>query len=58
MNEANGSPTTDHRPEREPDRSACPFCGIVSGRLGAAVLYEDSSTLAFLDITAVAEGGH
>ena len=52
MNEANGFPTADHRPERP----ACPFCRIVSGRLAAAVLYEDASTLAFLDITAVAEG--
>ena len=56
MNEANGSPTTDPVPERVPDRSSCPFCAIASGRLDAAVLYEDASTLAFLDITAVAEG--
>ncbi|UNO43711.1 HIT domain-containing protein [Streptomyces sp. MST-110588] len=36
---------------------ACDFCKIVAGRLAAAVLYEDDSTVAFLDITAVM-GGH
>jgi len=36
--------------------TACPFCAIVSGSLDAAILYEDEDTLAFLDITAVAEG--
>ena len=56
MNEANRFPSARSLLEQEPGRSPCPFCDIVSGRLNAAVLYEDASTLAFLDITAVAEG--
>jgi histidine triad (HIT) family protein len=34
----------------------CAFCGIVAGRLPAAILFEDDKTLAFLDITAVRDG--
>jgi histidine triad (HIT) family protein len=37
------------------DRS-CDFCDIVARRLPAAILFEDESTMAFLDITAVTEG--
>ena len=34
----------------------CVFCAIVAGAQPAAVVYEDTSTLAFLDITAVTPG--
>jgi histidine triad (HIT) family protein len=34
----------------------CVFCAIVERRLAAAILYEDRSTMAFLDITAVTPG--
>jgi histidine triad (HIT) family protein len=34
----------------------CVFCAIVSGSHPAAIVYEDTSTLAFLDITAVTPG--
>jgi histidine triad (HIT) family protein len=34
----------------------CVFCAIVAGTQPAAVTYEDASTLAFLDITAVTRG--
>jgi histidine triad (HIT) family protein len=34
----------------------CVFCAIVGGAHPAAVVYEDASTLAFLDITAVMPG--
>jgi histidine triad (HIT) family protein len=56
MNETNWFPTANSPADQESDRPSCPFCDIVSRRLDAAVLYEDSSTLAFLDITAVTEG--
>jgi histidine triad (HIT) family protein len=34
----------------------CVFCAIVGGTQPAAIVYEDASTLAFLDITAVTPG--
>lgn len=34
----------------------CDFCEIVAGRLHAEILFEDESTVAFLDNTAVMEG--
>ncbi|MFE9558938.1 HIT family protein, partial [Streptomyces sp. NPDC006703] len=36
--------------------TACEFCAIVTGRLHAEILFEDESTVAFLDNTAVMEG--
>src|SRR5438034_1352396 len=42
------SPSTPHH--------GCVFCAIVAGAQPAAVVYEDTSTLAFLDITAVTPG--
>ncbi|MGW2160033.1 HIT family protein [Nonomuraea sp. NPDC001699] len=36
--------------------AGCVFCDIAGRRLPAALLYEDESTMAFLDITAVTEG--
>ncbi|MFF0001159.1 HIT family protein [Streptomyces avermitilis] len=36
--------------------SECVFCDIVSSRLHAEILFEDESTVAFLDNTAVMEG--
>lgn len=36
--------------------ASCVFCAIVGGTHPAAVVYEDASTLAFLDITAVMPG--
>jgi histidine triad (HIT) family protein len=56
MNETNWFPTANSPADQESDRPSCPFCDIVSRRLDAAVLYEDSSILAFLDVTAVTEG--
>lgn len=37
-------------------RADCVFCAIAGGAHPAAVVYEDSSTVAFLDITAVMPG--
>ncbi|MGC4808465.1 HIT family protein [Micromonospora sp. DT233] len=42
------------RPER--GESGCVFCAIVARTQPTAVVYEDGSTLAFLDITAVTPG--
>ena len=36
--------------------SDCIFCGIVEGRLPAHTVYEDESTLVFMDIFPVADG--
>lgn len=36
--------------------TTCEFCAIVAGRLHAEILFEDASTVAFLDNTAVMEG--
>lgn len=36
--------------------SDCIFCGIVGGRLPAHTVYEDESTLVFMDIFPVADG--
>jgi histidine triad (HIT) family protein len=37
-------------------RGDCDFCRIVRGELAAEILFDDDTTLAFLDITAVMEG--
>jgi histidine triad (HIT) family protein len=37
-------------------RDDCVFCAIAAGSRSAAVVYEDPSTIAFLDITAVMPG--
>jgi len=34
----------------------CPFCRIVAGELPAEVIYEDESTIAFLDIAPITRG--
>lgn len=34
----------------------CVFCAIVAGQAPAAVIYQDSHTMAFMDINPVAEG--
>ncbi|HCZ49069.1 MAG TPA: HIT family protein [Gammaproteobacteria bacterium] len=38
------------------NQGQCIFCGIVTGALPAATLYEDDATLAFMDINPLADG--
>ena len=32
------------------DANGCVFCGIASGKIGASVVFEDDSTIAFVDL--------
>jgi len=56
MNEGTEHASVSPLPGLESAPPPCPFCCIVAGSLDSAVLYEDETTLAFLDITAVTEG--